>query len=46
MKKTIWLDCDTGSDDSFAIILANHHDKVHLLGISTVFGNNSLHYTT
>jgi uridine nucleosidase len=45
-KHTIWLDCDPGLDDTFAIILAAHHKDIHLLGVSTSPGNTSLENTT
>ncbi|MBC8215427.1 MAG: nucleoside hydrolase [Candidatus Marinimicrobia bacterium] len=45
-KKPVWLDCDPGHDDCFAIALAAYHQKLNLLGISTTGGNQSVEKTT
>lgn len=45
-KKTVWLDCDPGLDDTFAIIYAGHSKNIDLLGVSTSPGNTNLENTT
>lgn len=45
-RQKVILDCDTGSDDAVAIMLAVLSEKIDLLGICTVAGNKGLSYTT
>ena len=40
------LDCDTGTDDAVAIMLAALHPGLDLLGVTTVFGNLAVADTT
>lgn len=46
MEKTkIILDCDPGHDDAVAILLAGKSEKIDLLGITVVAGNQTLEKT-
>ena len=47
MRKNIIIDCDPGIDDAVAILLAiANEDKLNILGITTVTGNQSIEKVT
>lgn len=47
MARSIIIDCDPGVDDAIALLLAlAHPTALNILGITTVAGNVSLHYTS
>ena len=39
MRRKLIIDCDTGSDDAVAIMLAALHPQLQLIGVTTVNGN-------
>ncbi|MFM7081227.1 MAG: nucleoside hydrolase, partial [Actinomycetota bacterium] len=39
MKRRIWIDTDTASDDVVALIIALNHPDVEVVGMSIVAGN-------
>lgn len=41
-KKPIWIDCDTGVDDSFALVTAAKDESLNILGVSVTVGNTSV----
>lgn len=45
-KEKVILDCDPGHDDAISIILATLHEKIDIVGITTVGGNVSVEKTT
>lgn len=45
-KQLIWLDCDPGHDDFFALLLAAMHPNTELIGVSTVGGNQTVDKVT
>jgi inosine-uridine nucleoside N-ribohydrolase len=40
------LDCDTGTDDAVAILVAALHPDLDLVGVTTVWGNHDVAHTT
>lgn len=46
-KRKIWIDCDPGIDDAVALaMVAASQDRLHVLGISTVSGNQTIDRVT
>ncbi|MSX78052.1 MAG: nucleoside hydrolase, partial [Actinobacteria bacterium] len=45
-KHRLIIDCDTGTDDAVALMLAALHPAIDLIGVTTVFGNAPLTATT
>lgn len=37
----VWMDCDTGTDDAIALLLAHSLEEIDLLGVSAVCGNTT-----
>jgi pyrimidine-specific ribonucleoside hydrolase len=46
MRKHVLIDCDPGIDDTIALLMAFASDKLNIVGLTTVFGNNSVDLTT
>lgn len=46
MPRPVVLDCDTGTDDAVAIMMAALHPALELLGVCCVFGNHPVEQTT
>ncbi|KAF2657072.1 Inosine/uridine-preferring nucleoside hydrolase [Lophiostoma macrostomum CBS 122681] len=42
----VWLDCDPGHDDAYALLICAHDPRIQFLGVSTVHGNAPLDQTT
>lgn len=45
-KIPVWIDCDTGIDDSLALLVANRLDALEIVGLSTLSGNVHLEKAT
>ncbi|KAF8630629.1 hypothetical protein AX15_002780 [Amanita polypyramis BW_CC] len=44
-NKSVWLNVDPGHDDALAVLLAVHCLNIHLLGVSTTYGNAPSEWT-
>ena len=40
----VWMDCDPGHDDAFALLLAAYSPEIKLLGVSIVHGNDQVEH--
>ncbi len=45
VKQKIFIDCDPGHDDAFALLIACYSEKLDLLGVSTCSGNQTVDKT-
>jgi len=45
-KKNLWVDCDVGQDDVFALMMALGSPELNVMGISSCYGNSNLENTT
>ena len=45
-REKVWIDCDPGHDDAFALMLAGHSPCLEVVGVSTSAGNQTLAKTT
>jgi inosine-uridine nucleoside N-ribohydrolase len=45
MPRRLVLDCDTGTDDAIAIMLACSRPELELLGVTAVWGNHAVEHT-
>jgi inosine-uridine nucleoside N-ribohydrolase len=45
MTRRLVLDCDTGTDDAIAIMLACSRPELELLAVTAVWGNHAVEYT-
>jgi inosine-uridine nucleoside N-ribohydrolase len=45
-REKVWIDCDPGHDDAFALMLAGHSPYLEVVGVSTSAGNQTLIKTT
>lgn len=45
-KRTIIIDCDTGTDDAIAIVAGLYAENANLVAITTVFGNTTIKNTS
>ena len=46
MPRRVILDCDTGTDDAIAIMVAALHPQLELVAVTTVWGNADVRVTT
>ncbi len=45
MKRPVWIDTDTGIDDTMALMVGTQLDEIDIVGVSAVAGNVELEHT-